>query len=604
MNGPPWPGGEAGAAAADSSGVSAVLTRRLGSLMALAAAILCLAPGAVPLDAVTRTAADAALARASAAAVRGVVIAVSTRRDPAVDTVYTHVQLAVSRAWGFPVPPATLELKLLGGTTGNRALVVGGQAHFVPGEDVLVFVDVRPRDGSLSVTGLERGKWTIDGGAGGPASASRALHDAPASVAQDVLPATDLETLAALAGTSVRLPASPRLAAAAPVGAMADVSADTPAATAARWHEADWGAPVFVDSMASGHPLFPGGGFTQLLRAIGLWTGPSALRLLPGALRGPRCFGNTEAADGRVSVSYDDPCDEIADTSPTLAIGGAYYSSADVRVVNGLTFWKITKGVVVLDNARAKFSGLSTGCYEEILTHELGHAVGLAHTAVTPAVMAPWLAPECVHRTESLPLQPPDLEALETAYPAAPPAQGPPGTPAALTSVVTGSTVRLSWLPTGATASSYQLLVGSVPGAVDLGVFPTAAAALVANDIARGVYYVRVVAVNAHGASPPSPDIAVVVGDGLPGVPVGLMAAAGQTGDVRVLWQPPRTGPPPASYVLLVGPSADHPTTRIPMAQTTLSARGVPPGTYFVRAVAVNGAGAGPASPEIAVIVP
>ncbi len=82
------------------------------------------------------------------------------------------------------------------------------------------------------------------------------------------------------------------------------------------------------------------------------------------------------------------------------------------------------------------------------------------------------------------------------------------------------------------------------------------------------------------------------------------MAAAGQTGDVRVLWQPPRSGPPPASYVLLVGTSADRPTTRIPLAHTVLSAHGVAAGTYFVRAVAVNGAGAGPASPEIAVIVP
>lgn len=571
--------------------------------MALAAAILCLAPGAIPLDAVTRTAADAALARASAAAVRGVVIAVSARRDPAVDTVYTHVRLAVSQAWGFPAPPATVDVKLLGGTEGDRALVVGGQAQFVPGEDVLVFLDVRPRDGTLSVTGLERGKWTMNAGTGMPAAASRTLRDAPAAIARDVVPAGDLENLAALAGTSVRLPASVRTTASARDEVSPRAAADA-AATAARWHEADWGAPVFVDSMSNGHPLFPGGGFTQLLRAIGMWTGPSALRLLPGTLRGPRCFGNTETADARVSVSYDDPCDEIADTSPTLAIGGAYYSSADVRVVNGQTFWKITKGVVVLDNTRAKFSGLSTGCYEEILTHELGHAVGLAHTATTPAVMAPWLAPECVHRTESLPLQPPDLAALDAAYPAAPPALGPPGTPAGLTGVVTGTTVQLSWLPTGAAASSYQLLAGSVPGAVDLGAFPTAAAALVANGIARGVYYVRVVAVNAHGASPPSPDIAVVVGDGLPGVPVGLMAAAGQTGDVRVLWQPPRSGPAPAGYVLLVGTAADHPTTRIPMAQTSLAARGVPSGTYFVRAVAVNGAGAGPASPEIAVIVP
>jgi hypothetical protein len=594
--------GEAGAAGADSSGVRTVFTRRLGPLVAVATAMLCLAPGAIPLDAVTRTTADAALARASAAAVRGVVIAVSTRLDPAVDTLYTHVQLAVSRAWGFPMPPVSIALKLLGGADGERALVVGGQAQFAPGEDVLVFLDVRPRDGTLSVTGLERGKWTMDGG-GAPA-ASRALHNAPAAVAPDVVPAGDLETLAALAGTHVRLPASVRTTSASRDDVAARIATDLPMASAARWHEADWGAPVFVDSMSSGHPLFPGGGFTQLLRAIGLWTGPSALRLLPGTLRGPRCFGHAEAADGRVSVSYDDPCDEIADTSPTLAIGGAYYSSSDVRVVEGRSFWKITKGVVVLDNAHAKFSGLSTGCYEEILTHELGHAVGLAHTATTPAVMAPWLAPGCVHRSESLPLQPPDLAALDAAYPAGTPADGPPGTPAGLSSRVTGSTVQLSWLPTGATAASYQVLVGSVPGATDLGVFPSAAAALVATGVGRGVYYARIVATNAHGASAPSSDIAIVVGDGLPGVPVGLMAAAGQTGDVRVLWQPPRTGPPPTGYVLLVGTSADRPTTRIPVAQTILSAQGVPSGIYFVRAMAVNGAGAGPASPEVVVVVP
>lgn len=596
--------GEAHGAAADSSGVSAAFTRRLGPLMAVAAALFCLSPGAVPLVAVSRTAADAALARASAAAVRGVVIAVSARRDPAVDAVYTHVQLAVSRAWGFPTPPAAIELKLLGGAEGHGALVVGGQAQFAPGEDVLVFLDVRPRDGTLSVTGLERGKWTMRDVAGQPLTGSRSRHDALTATPHDVVPADDLEALATLAGTSVTMPASARVTPAAreAVPAVAGANAGTPAA--ARWHEADWGAPVFVDSMSSGHPLFPGGGFAQLLRAIGLWSGPSALRLLPGVIRGPRCFGNTEAADGRVSVSYDDPCDEIADTSPTLALGGAYHSSADVRVVNGQRFWKITKGVVVIDDARAKFTSLSTGCYEEILAHELGHAVGLAHAAATPAVMAPWLAPECVHRSESLPLQSPDLTALGSAYPAATPADGPPGTPAGLTSIVTGSTVQLSWLPTGATASSYQLLVGSVPGATDLGVFPAAAAGLVATGVSRGVYYARVVATNAHGASAPSPDIAVVVGDGLPGVPVGLLAAAGHTGDVRVLWQPPRTGLPPTGYVLLVGTAADRPTTRIPTAQTVLDAHGVPSGTYFVRAVAVNGAGAGPASPEILVVVP
>ncbi len=582
--------------------MSAVVARRLGPLVVLIAAILCLASGSTAVRAVTRAATETALARASAAAVRGVVIGVGARRDPAVDAIYTHVHLAVTRAWGFASEPAIVELKLLGGAMAHAALVVGGQPSFSPGEEVLAFLDVRPRDGSLSVTGLDRGKWTLRRTADAAPVATRQLHDAAERVAGDAVSTPDLEALAALAGTAVRLPAA-RPSPATLVPAM-PVAADATSVAGARWHEADWGAPVFVDSMSSGHPLFPSGGFGQLLRAIDAWSGPSALRLRPGVLRGPRCFGSSESADGRVSVSYDDPCDEIADTSPTLAIGGAYYSSADVRVVGAASYWKITKGMVVLDNDRAKFTGLSTGCYEDVLTHEIGHAIGLGHSASTPAMMAPWLAPECVQRSESLPLQPPDLAALESRYPAVSPADGPPGTPAGLTGVVTGTTVRVSWIPTGAAATSYQVIVGSLPGAADIGVFATAAESLVATGVGRGVYYARIRAMNARGASAASPDITVVVGEGLPGVPVGLMAAADQRGDVRVLWQPPRSGAPPAGYVLLVGTAADQPSARIPMAQTTLAAQGVASGTYFVRAMAVNGAGAGPASPEILVVVP
>lgn len=567
--------------------------------------MLALAPGATPLRAVAHPTGDSALALASAAAVRGTVLALSAEHDPVVDAIYTHVTLAVSRAWGFATPPAVIDVKILGGTAGEHALVIGGQATFSRGEEVLVFLDVRPRDRTLSVTGLERGKWTLRPGTNGQATATRAHHGAARAALPDGLAISDLEALASLAGTLVRVPAPPAFAAAA--AARADVTVATTDAivpAGGRWHEADWGAPVFVDSQSSGHPLFPGGGFTQLLRAIASWSGSGALRLQPGVLRGPRCFGSAEAADGRVSISYGDPCDEIADASPTLAIGGAYFSSADVRVIGGTPYWRITKGMVVLDNALAKFNGLSTGCYEEILTHEIGHAIGLAHTAASPSVMSPWLAPECVQRAESLPLQPPDLAALSERYPSGPSTDGPPGTPASLTAIVSNHTVQLSWLPTGHAAAGYQVIVGSVPGGADLGAIQVGAAGLIATDVARGVYYVRAMAMNAWGASAPSSEVVVVVGDGLPGVPTALMASGGQNGDVRVLWQPPRSGVPPAGYVLLVGTSPDRPTTRIPVAGTTFSAQGVASGTYFVRAMAVAAAGAGPASPEILVVVP
>lgn len=549
-----------------------------------------------------RTTSDLALARASAAAVRGVVTDVVARRDPAVDVVYTHVTIAVTRAWGFPTVPPRVELKLLGGVAGGVALAVGGQAEFHTGEEVLALIDVRPRDHSLSVAGLAFGKWTL-----ADLRADRAPGVA-ATAGDRARPGVgDVESLASLAGRTVALPADWRRPVLTPAAASAvsDTRAaamDAPAA--GRWHGADWGAPVLVDSEAGGHPLFPGGGFAQALRALGLWSAASPLALQPGTQRGPRCFSSTEPADGRISITYDDPCGEIADTSPTLALGGLFFDPADVRVVQGVPYGRATRGVVVLDNVAAKFANFSVGCYEEVIAHELGHAIGLPHTSSTPSVMAPWLSPECVNRTESQPLQAVDRAALAARYPASV-TEGPPGPVGGLTAFVNGSTVSIAWQPaSGPAATTYHLHAGTVPGGSDVGVLPLAHPEFVTTGVPRGVYYVRVVALNAHGASAAGSEVTIVVGDGLPGAPAGLMAAAGPAGAVRVLWQPPAAGAPPDGYALLVGTAPGQLTARIPVGATSLSATGIAPGTYYVRAVAVNAAGAGPVSPEIAVIVP
>lgn len=550
---------------------------------------------------------DEALARLSAAAVRGRVVDITSRWDAAADTIYTFIAIDVNRSWGLHDAPVRVVVKQLGGAVGETALFVGGQARFDVGEDVFVLLDVRPRDRTLSVAGFERGKWTMSR-VGGQTTAVREHHAAGtlSAAARDVRTLRDLESLAALAGTKVRATDVVIEGLSSTEGRGAPAYVLLTPSIPARWHEADSGTPVYVDSQSGGHPLFPAGGVAELVAAAARWSAAGSLRLQPGTYRGPRCFSNAETADGRISVTYGDPCDEIADASSTVAIGGAYYSSSDVRTVNGVAYWKITKGMVVTDNVLAKFSGMSTGCWDELMTHELGHAIGLGHAPARPSVMFPSISPDCASRTASIPLSLDDIEGVSALYPPGFAQSGPPGPPRGLSATVSGSAVTLAWLPpvSGAPPTTYQLQAGSVPGAADHGTVVVAQTSFALPHVGTGVYYVRAVATNAFGASVATPDITVIVGQGLPGMPWGLLAAAGPGGSVFVQWQPPATGGTAAGYTVPARYGLTGSVYQIPVAATSLTGNGVLSGAYFVRVVAVNSSGTGPVSPEISVVVP
>lgn len=582
-----------------------------GRMVRACAVMLAAALGTVSPAWASLRVADDALARSSAAAVQGRVVATSAAWDADADTIYTFVTLDVAASWGLDTAPARVVVKQLGGVVGTTAFVVGGQARFTVGEDVFVFLEVRPRDHTLSVAGLEQGKWVLDGAPDVASTATREIRgtDPDVAVARDYRSATSLQALAALAGTRVR-------AAEAVLEPTVPPAASTPGhdgplytllgSTPARWHEADSGTPVFVDSQAGGHPQFPGGGLTQLSNAAAIWSAAGSLRLANGVARTARCFSNSEN-DGRLSVSYGDPCGEIADTSSTLAIGGAYWSSYDQRVINGVSYWKIMKGMVVVDNTASKFASFTTGCYEEMLVHELGHAIGFGHAAARPAIMYPSISSSCFSRTVSAPLAADDLAGMAALYPGAGvPALTPPGTPTGLTSSVAGGTVNIAWTPSpsGGTATGYQLIAGTAPGASNIGVVPLSSPGVTVPNVPNGTYFVRVVATNAAGASTPTSDVAITVGASAPGAPRNLTGAAGAGGSVSLSWLPPSSGPTPTSYVVLAGYTPGASTFQIPVSGTGLAGSGVGAGVYYVRVVALNGATPGGASNEFTLVVP
>ena len=558
-----------------------------------------------------RAGSDDALARASAAAVHGRVTSVTSAWDAEVNDIYTYVSLDVLRSWGLDGWPARVVVKQLGGVVGDTAFVVGGQARFEPGEEVLVFLDVRPRDNTLSVAGFEQGKWLLTGAPDPATAATREIrgHDQSTVVVRDYRAVGDLDALAALAGTrasaagAVLLPAVSAPAPGSRAGHAGPTFSLLNPSAPARWHQADTGTPVYVDTQTGGHPQFAGGGLTQLARAAAAWTGVGSLNLQMGVQRGPRCFANSEV-DGRISVTYGDPCGEIADASNTLAIGGAYFSS-DMRTVNGVSYWRIMKGMVITDNVPSKYSWMSTGCYEDMITHELGHAVGFGHTSASGAVMYPSISSTCGSRTTGLPLQADDRAGVAAVYPGAASGLTVPGVPTALTATAAGSTVTITWAApsTGSAATGYQLQAGSAPGASNYGTANVAGTSFVVPNVPGGTYYIRAVALNAAGAGAPTADQAVTVGTALPGAPRNLSASVGPGRLVTLTWQPPSSGDAPTSYVVLSGPTPGASVYQVSVSGTSVSGV-VPSGTYYVRMVALSGAGAGPASSEVTLVVP
>ncbi len=189
-----------------------------------------------------------------------------------------------------------------------------------------------------------------------------------------------------------------------------------------------------------------------------------------------------------------------------------------------------------------------------------------------------------------------------TATPAAPDA------PVTLTASVAGSALQLSWIAatTGTPATSFVVSVGTAPGATTLAPQTTSATAIAVPVSAGGTYYARVRAVNGFGTSAASPEVAVTFTllEPTPGRPVQFGAVfSGRR--VTVSWAAPATGDPVTNYVLEGGSApglADYGRLDLGTAQS-LSLDGVPDGTFWLRLRAANGAGTGPASAELALVM-
>jgi hypothetical protein len=185
-----------------------------------------------------------------------------------------------------------------------------------------------------------------------------------------------------------------------------------------------------------------------------------------------------------------------------------------------------------------------------------------------------------------------------------------PGQPSNLAAVVAGNTVTLTWQApsTGSAPLGYLVEASLSPGGTVIAAFLVIGPSIVLNAVPDGVFYVRVRAGNAEGLSPPSHEAVVSVPDGggpctrPPNAPTNLVANV-SGGLVTVTWLVPPGGCA-AAYVVQAGsaPGLSDLAVFNVGGNTSLTVS-APPGTYFVRVVAVNAFGGSLASNELIVTV-
>ena len=145
---------------------------------------------------------------------------------------------------------------------------------------------------------------------------------------------------------------------------------------AARW----FNLPVAVWGDLNGDSILGKAAGAQVVAAgAAAWSGR------PGSEFEARYEGEAEGKGftcnpGRIDVSFDDPLDQIADPencSGALAVGGFCASSG---TAGGTGYREITAGTIVFSDGWEQCSFWTQTNLEEIMAHELGHAIGLAHS--------------------------------------------------------------------------------------------------------------------------------------------------------------------------------------------------------------------------------
>ena len=322
-------------------------------------------------------------------------------------TIVTYITLDVREVLKGRVSTGSLVVRQPGGLVGENGQWIYGSPRFDVGRDAAIFL-ASNGDGAYVVDGMFLGNFFLEKGADGRdwlrrdtgGEGVQVLANKSGLTAQEMpatLPLDDIRSAVARTASKTPVLVTDDIAQIPteyeqPFEGESGVSPSFALLNRMRWFEPDTGVTVLFYSNSTN--FTPGGSSTPpsisaaLTDSLAAWsTIPDCtLRLAYGG-EDPN-FCGWGPADGKTMVSVD--CrNEISGEAcrSIIAIGGGHYTTRETVVVNGTTFYKIKESDVALQDGYCDYFQ-DPVALREVITHEVGHCIGLGHSEVSSANMA------------------------------------------------------------------------------------------------------------------------------------------------------------------------------------------------------------------------
>lgn len=323
--------------------------------------------------------------------------------------IVTETTVAVEQILKGAVTGPSITVTTPGGRVGDETLVVHGMPRFTVGDWVLLYVQ-RGRRGQLRPTGFALGAYRLETAPDGSIVGVRAI------------PTPERRTLSDVAAMTQALgdPGGEVGDDGAPVTAEFTLLGSPPG----RWFQADQGTPVRL-RMANTDATHGATSGAIIDAALGAWTNVATasitLERVGGSGTAPSIVGGV--CDGLNNIMFNDPLDEIGPLRGcfgTLAVGGFCTQPGSTGVVNGRVFARITEGDLTIADGVGEC--VSRNDLELIVTHEVGHVIGLGHSSENQNEPNPALRNATMYFLANLDgrgasVQSDDIAGLSTIYP-------------------------------------------------------------------------------------------------------------------------------------------------------------------------------------------